>query len=160
MSTESLTKSLQKFIYPVGDSYVGTWDEEGRTHGIGKLRLTNGSFYVGQFERGLCSGYGVLKLPDGARYEGEFLYGKFHGVGVFTRTDGMKYEGEFCEGEVRGFGLLTFPDGSHGIPRNEGRFEGTKFLGHAKTDSVVAKAREAATKAYHCTDDNVNEGKL
>lgn len=142
----------QSFIYPVGDSYTGTWDEEGRKHGVGKLNLTNGSFYVGQFCHGLCSGYGVLKLPDGARYEGEFIYGKFHGVGIYTRTDGMKFEGEFFEGDVRGLGLLTFPDGTHGIPRHEGRFEGTKFLGHAKAEAVVTKAREAAVKAYQCPD--------
>lgn len=143
----STTAAQQTYTYPVGDTYQGTWDDEGRKHGIGKFNSTNGNLYVGQFEHGLCSGVGVLKLPDGSRYEGEFLQGKFHGVGVFTRSDKMKYEGEFFEGDVRGLGLITFPDGSHGIPRNEGKFEGNKFLEQAKATNTVTKAREAAFKA-------------
>ena len=44
-------------------------------------------------------------------------------------------------------GLLTFPDGSHGIPRNEGFFEGNKLIRREQCGQKVARAEQAAIKA-------------
>ena len=44
-------------------------------------------------------------------------------------------------------GLLTFPDGSHGIPRNEGFFEGNKLIRREQCGQKVARAEQAAAKA-------------
>lgn len=86
-------------------------------------------------------------MADGSRYEGEFSDGKFNGVGVFTRCDNMMYEGEFKNGKVWGLGLLTFADGTHGLPRNEGYFEGTALIRREKCTMMVGKARQIADKA-------------
>nr|XP_014343178.1 PREDICTED: MORN repeat-containing protein 4 isoform X2 [Latimeria chalumnae] len=123
----------------------------GRRHGIGQLKFTDGSSYLGQFENGLFNGCGVLAFPEGSRYEGEFVQGKFQGVGIFTRHDGMKFEGEFKSGHVEGYGLLTFPDGTHGVPRNEGLFENNTLLKREKSAAVIQRAQTAAQTARNFT---------
>ena len=44
-------------------------------------------------------------------------------------------------------GLLTFADGTHGLPRNEGYFEGTSIVRREKCPASVQKARQAAERA-------------
>ena len=44
-------------------------------------------------------------------------------------------------------GLVTFADGSHGLPRNEGYFEGTKMIKREKCSGVVQKALSVAEAA-------------
>ena len=102
---------------------------------------------MGEFENGLCNGLGVMTFADGSKYEGEFNNGKYNNLGVFTRCDKMKYEGEFKDGKVLGRGLLTFTDGTHGLPRNEGFFEGNKLIHREKCTDVVNKAVQVAKNA-------------
>jgi hypothetical protein len=135
------------YKYPDGSEYEGDWNEQGQRHGNGKMRFADGSRYTGRFDQGLCSGQGVMLLADGSRYEGQFSNGKFHGHGIFIRADGMKYEGEFKDGKVWGNGLLTFADGTHGLPRNEGYFEGTQIVRREKCSSAIQKARQSAEKS-------------
>ncbi|XP_077862681.1 MORN repeat-containing protein 4 homolog [Saccoglossus kowalevskii] len=63
----------------------------------------------------------------------------------------MKFEGEYRDGKVNGNGLLTFADGTHGLPRNEGLFQGTRFIERKKCPEIVQRAQRAATiaKAQH-----------
>ena len=44
-------------------------------------------------------------------------------------------------------GLLTFADGTHGLPRNEGYFDGNKLVKRDKCPNVIYKAEQAAEKA-------------
>ena len=44
-------------------------------------------------------------------------------------------------------GLITFADGSHGLPRNEGYFEGNKMVKREKCSAVIQKALSSAEAA-------------
>uniref|UniRef100_K1PSZ0 MORN repeat-containing protein 4 n=1 Tax=Magallana gigas TaxID=29159 RepID=K1PSZ0_MAGGI len=134
------------YRYPDGSEYTGDW-MEGQRHGYGVMKFPDGSQYFGIFDNGLCQGTGVMIFNDKSRYEGEFQNGKFNGYGVFTRSDGMKYEGEFKSGQICGYGLVTFADGSHGLPRNEGYFEGNKLMKREKCQGAVQRARQALEHA-------------
>ena len=48
---------------------------------------------------------------------------------------------------VCGYGLVTFSDGTHGRPRNEGRFEDNKCIERCKATDALHKAKQSATKA-------------
>ena len=48
---------------------------------------------------------------------------------------------------VRGYGLVTFSDGTHGRPRNEGRFEDNKCIERCKATDAVHKSKQSASKA-------------
>ena len=50
-----------------GTRYVGDWNSKGLRHGVGSLRLSDGSSYDGGFQNGLFSRLGVLVFPDGAK---------------------------------------------------------------------------------------------
>ena len=81
---------------------------------------------------------------------GEFHQGKFHGFGVYTRCDGMRYEGRFCDGAPKGAGMITFPDGTNGQPRQEGYYDGNKFLRRMDVSEELLKARKSAERARNC----------
>ena len=146
-SPSSQAIARHKFRYPIGDTYDGEWNNDGRKHGIGELTLVDGTKYTGQFQSGFCHGHGVAKFPDGSLYEGEFENGKYHGYGVFTRSDGMRFEGRFQSGRVDGEGRITFPDGSHGRPRQEGYFMGTELVERHRVNESVLKAQQALKMA-------------
>merc|ERR1712076_70161 len=118
------------------------------------MSFPDGTSYTGCFENGLAHGLGHMQLSDGSSYEGDFSQGKFSGNGVYVRKDGMRYEGQFRDGKVWGLGLLTFSDGTHGLPRNEGYFEGSKLIERKKgqdTQSAVRNAILAAERARNQT---------
>ena len=48
---------------------------------------------------------------------------------------------------VCGYGLVIFSDGTHGRPRNEGRFEENKCIERCKATDALHKAKQSATKA-------------
>lgn len=58
----------------------------------------------------------------------------------------MKFEGVFKGGQVLGGGLLTFPDGSHGLPRQEGEWDGGRLIRRGQATDAVSAASDAATK--------------
>lgn len=150
MSSSARIVARQQFTYPSGDVYDGEWNNDGRKHGFGTLKMSDGTVYTGKFENGFCSGHGVLRFPNGDVYEGEFASGKYGGYGVFTRCDGMKFEGQFKNGLVEGNGLITFPDGTHGRPRQEGDFFGTELLERCKATEAVLNAQKAQRLARSC----------
>ncbi|XP_041370058.1 MORN repeat-containing protein 4-like isoform X2 [Gigantopelta aegis] len=143
--------STGAYRYPDGSEYSGEWNSTGQRHGHGHMVFPDKSEFWGSFQNGLCNGPGIMKFADGSRYDGEFHEGKFHGFGVFTRCDHMKFEGEFKDGKISGLGLITFSDQTHGLPRNEGHFEGSKMLQRLKCPGIIQRAREAANYARsHC----------
>ncbi|XP_045189670.1 MORN repeat-containing protein 4-like isoform X2 [Mercenaria mercenaria] len=135
------------YQYGDGSQYKGEWSEEGQREGYGIMKFTDGSQYYGMFKAGLCEGPGVMVFSDNSRYEGEFQHGKFHGRGVFMRCDGMKFEGEFQNGKISGLGLVTFSDGSHGLPRNEGYFNGNQMIRREKCPELIHTALRSAETA-------------
>jgi hypothetical protein len=48
----------------------------------------------------------MMRISDGSYYFGEFMEGKRHGVGVLISPNGVVYEGEFSEDMRDGCGCL------------------------------------------------------
>jgi len=48
------------------------WNKFGLKHGVGCLKLADGSLYEGHFKDGFFSGLGTLILTDGSKYEGVY----------------------------------------------------------------------------------------
>jgi len=55
--------------------------------------------YVGEKKDGKRHGQGKFKWSDGDKYVGEFKDGKRNGQGTYTHSDGRKYVGEWKDGE-------------------------------------------------------------
>ena len=51
------------------------------------------------------------------------------------------------DGSPQGKGLVTFSDGTHGLPRNEGRFTNGKCVERCKVSGVVLQAQKDAAMA-------------
>lgn len=51
--------------------YTGQWDKA-KKHGIGELRLSDGSIYRGSFKANKFNGLGLQRLPDNALYQGNY----------------------------------------------------------------------------------------
>ena len=51
------------------------------------------------------------------------------------------------QGSAKGCGLVTFSDGSHGQPRQEGKFEGLELIERCSATAAVQKARQSAADA-------------
>uniref|UniRef100_A0A0B7AWY2 MORN repeat-containing protein 4 n=1 Tax=Arion vulgaris TaxID=1028688 RepID=A0A0B7AWY2_9EUPU len=135
-----------QYRYPDGSVYHGQWDSDGRRHGYGSLILSDGSKFRGNFDKGFYSELGAIDFTDGSKYEGEFLKGRFHGLGVFVQSNNMRFEGEFKDGKICGLGIVSFPNGSHGLPRNEGYFDGMKIVRQEQCPRVIQRARDVATR--------------
>lgn len=89
MAEELIRRSVR---YGNGDVYKGSWNTEGKRHGIGRLVTAGGSEYHGEFVKGFFHGQGVLSFSDGSKFEGTFECGKYHGYGVYVDPQQMKYE--------------------------------------------------------------------
>ena len=59
------------YTYPEGDTYEGEWSTEGKKHGAGYLKFSDGCSYEGRFQNGLFHGNGVLTFTDGTVYQGK-----------------------------------------------------------------------------------------
>ena len=63
-------------------------------NGQGTLKI-NKYTYVGGFKDGKIHGQGTYRYSDGDEYVGEHKDGKYHGQGTYTWVDGEKYVGEW-----------------------------------------------------------------
>lgn len=71
--------------------------------GHGKLLMSDGSFYEGEFNNGEISGSGVRKWTStGNIYEGEFFRGELTGKGTMKYSNGSIYEGDWYENMRQG----------------------------------------------------------
>ena len=85
--------AFQKRIeYKDGDVYEGEWTSKGKREGIGRLEMTTGDIFCGEFVNGFFHGLGVLSLANGSKYEGSFELGRYHGFGIYSMADKTKYE--------------------------------------------------------------------
>lgn len=60
----------------------------GRMQGVGRLTLTDGTKYEGNFSRDQIIGNGRIKYPDGSEYVGPIRRWKQYGVGKLMLPDG------------------------------------------------------------------------
>jgi len=63
---------------------------DGKKHGRGKEKYSDGSEYTGYYCEGIRQGEGKLKENDGSSYVGEFHDDKINGKGVYTWAEGLK----------------------------------------------------------------------
>ena len=75
-------------------------------------RLSNGSYYKGNYRFGRFHGVGVLYSPDGTLYEGEFKSGSRSGFGTFTYSNGDVYTGEWKRNVPHGNGEFKCANGT------------------------------------------------
>lgn len=68
-------------------------------HGKGSMSSSYGSLKC-HFEYGELCGQGKLQLSDGTVYVGEFANDSFHGQGKLTLSNGKVYEGKWESGEL------------------------------------------------------------
>lgn len=48
-------------------------------HGFGKMYKSDGSLYIGHFDKGKAEGQGAFIMPDGVIYQGHFHNNYAHG---------------------------------------------------------------------------------
>ena len=66
----------------------------------------------------------------------------------------MMFEGCFKDGRPHGPGRITFSDGSHGNPKQEGYFEGTRLVQRDYVNDALKKARLCAKRAKNTSLNN------
>ena len=71
--------SNEKSLKPSISKYVGKKDKNGKYHGEGEIRYSNGSILWGTFKHGVMEGRAVMEHLNGEKYEGEFVKDKFEG---------------------------------------------------------------------------------
>ncbi len=86
---------------------------DGKRHGVGEYRYSDGSKYAGEWFKGYRQGYGQLTSKDGTTYTGEWDRNKVHGSGSFKWPDGSSYTGEAFEGTRQGKGCYI--SGKHDV---------------------------------------------
>lgn len=75
--------------------------------GFGKLVLSTGEVYLGDFHLGKRHGKGKLIFSaTGDVYEGDWSHDKMQGKGRYTYSNGKVFEGDYVEGAPYGFGVL------------------------------------------------------
>ncbi len=57
--------------------------------------------FIGTLLNGKAHGKGIIKYSDGGKYEGDFVAGKRTGKGIVFLSDGSKYEGDFVDDNLR-----------------------------------------------------------
>ena len=97
-------------------------------NGKGKLILSNGIIYEGDFVDGEKTGSGTIFYPDGTVYEGYVEKGELKGKGKMTWKNRYEYEGDFKFDKFIGNGVLKGPSGDV----YEGEFVNNLFHGNGK----------------------------
>ena len=80
--------------------------------GKGKMILSDGAIYEGDFVDGVFQGKGTYTFPDGETYEGDFVHDVFQGKGTYTFPDGAIYKGDFVHDVFQGKGKMILSDGA------------------------------------------------
>ncbi|MCB0347066.1 MAG: hypothetical protein KDD66_18240, partial [Bdellovibrionales bacterium] len=134
--------ALPSAAFAGGKCVEGTCEE-----GMGKLIMSNGIVYHGNFKGKKFNGKGTMEYPDGAKYDGDFTDGEQDGYGKMTYKDGSEYEGEWRMRKRHGQGTMKYKDGSeykgtfeYGRAQGYGTIEwpnGKSFSGQFKNGQPV-----------------------
>ena len=118
-----------KLILSNGVRYEGDFEDGERT-GYGKIFYDDGTVYEGQIEKSELKGKGKMTWKNGYEYEGYFKFNKFMGNGILKGPSGDIYEGEFVNNLFHGVGKYLYNNGNS--------YEG-QFLYGAKKGKGVYK---------------------
>lgn len=112
-----------------GREYIGSW-KDGHRNGKGTMTNRGCLMYEGQWRDGQPSGLGTMVSADGGQYRGEMQQGRRNGAGLFTTRDGsVTYEGSWRLGRCHGQGTLMFESGvTLEAEWREGRLDGEAVL--------------------------------
>jgi len=122
--------------------YVGE-KKDGKRHGQGKFKWSDGDKYVGEFKDGKQDGQGTYTHSDGRKYVGEWKDGKKHGYGTLTYLNGEKYYGEFKDGKRNGQGTLTKPNGDKYVGEfKDGKQDGQGTYTHSDGKKYVGEWKD------------------
>ena len=93
--------------------YSGESNAEGKRHGWGVMKYSDGDTYKGNWVNGMAQGQGTYIFANGEKYVGGFQSNQYHGTGKrFYDVDGLEYfEGNFIKGE-RDRGKLIYANGA------------------------------------------------
>jgi len=73
--------------------------------------ISDSGYYEGEQKDGKLHGKGIFKASNGDVYEGCFVDGAYQGKGKYTHADGTVYDGEWKANRHHGFGILRKPNG-------------------------------------------------
>ena len=140
----------------------------GKYHGQGVIKFSNGDRYVGNFQYGKRNGYGTYYWKDGGKvagtfhndqptdgtetysgkWEGDKYIGNFKnwrksGDGVYYFRNGNKYEGNWKNDKYDGLGIFTNNNGkiTEGFWKN-GKYQYYSKVKDTKTQKSLAKNEE------------------
>jgi len=110
-------------------TYEGDKNTDGKNHGMGLFRWSNGTSYQGQFKHGAITGRGTFKWPNGDAYHGDFINSIRTGRGTFAWDNGDVYQGEFKDSKLSGLGTFWYFNGN--------RYRGSFFDGKRHGQGVL-----------------------
>ena len=123
--------------------------KDGKRHGKGIMRWTDGDVYQGEYKEGKMHGKGIYKFKSGKTYNGEWVNGNMEGKGIMRYTDGV-YEGDWKNDKREGKGKFTWA---------EEDVRGNVYEGEWKNDSRNGKGKMKYVE-QHCTyEGNWEEGR-
>lgn len=122
-------------------TYTGYW-MNGKVHGLGEIRWSDGRKYIGNFKDGFLHGHGklLIKQDDGSErsQEGHWKDGQLHGIGKVKYSNGDVYDGHFKEGQRHGHGIYYYGGLS---PKSTsiyiGEWFGDKKQGYGVMDDIM-----------------------
>ena len=97
--------------YSNGDEYDGEW-KDGKYHGQGRLETENSDIYIGEWKTGKKHGYINIRFSNGDEFVGTFKNDKKHGKSYSTKGS-VLFEGEWQRGKV--FNLKEINNFFHGV---------------------------------------------
>jgi serine/threonine protein kinase len=115
-----------RLVMTSGDVYDGNWKNNKR-HGQGKYSYANGEWYSGNWTNGVRQGQGEFHYKTGNVYRGNFSNGKPEGYGEMTYGSGSfsSYKGNWSQGNISGRGVMYYRSGD----RYDGEWRSNKRHG-------------------------------
>lgn len=140
-----------------GTVYEGDWIM-GQKHGMGQLTMSDGSFYIGEFQRDLFNGKGQLKYgPNQSEfYNGNFKNGLKDGMGSYISADqSVQYVGEWQRNLKHGQGTLIIKLDDNRVKEVSGWWENDE-LNRDEVEVVVKEKNKEVDKFKGKVDGEFN----
>ena len=83
---------------PDGDKYEGQVDEDGKPHGIGTYKWSDGEKITGEWKDDEIDGLAMYTWPNGSKFVGEYKDSERNGLGVLMAPDGRVEGGVWVNG--------------------------------------------------------------
>ena len=126
-------KKEKKTIKSTNGTYSGFVNETGQPSGKGQFTNNQGTIWKGEWKKGEIK-FGKMTLTDGSNYEGEFDDSMPNGKGTLVQNLGDdvrgKWSGNFINGSLNGKGEFEYLGGFN---------NGDKFIGDFKDGEMEGK---------------------